>query len=133
MIGVRKLLDFVFTQRELKILDDVMPEHTRKAIEEKKREKEEKEKAVTDASNVSTGASGGMLSSGSSGNVAIPLANGNILKIAVDKYSGDSAESQKQPEQINISEQLTKSSAWKTIEQKNCIPKNTCTISSSSP
>jgi len=26
MIGIRKSLDFVFTRRELKILDDVMPE-----------------------------------------------------------------------------------------------------------
>lgn len=41
MIGVRKLLDFIFTQRELKVLDDVMPEHTKK-----KREEEEKMKEV---------------------------------------------------------------------------------------
>lgn len=26
MIGVRKLLDYVFSRRELKILDDIMPE-----------------------------------------------------------------------------------------------------------
>ena len=30
MIGIRKGLDFVFTQRELKILDDVMPETSKK-------------------------------------------------------------------------------------------------------
>lgn len=30
MIVVRKLLDFVFSQRELKILDDVMPETSRR-------------------------------------------------------------------------------------------------------
>jgi len=63
--------------------------------------------------------------SGSSGNVAIPLANGNILKIPVDKFSTTDAEAAQQLT-INISEQLTKSSAWKTIEQKNCVSK--CTI-----
>ncbi|KAL1435434.1 hypothetical protein MTO96_000111 [Rhipicephalus appendiculatus] len=36
MIGVRKLLDFIFTQRELKVLDDIMPEHTKKKQEEDK-------------------------------------------------------------------------------------------------
>lgn len=30
MIGVRKCLDWVFTQRELKILDDTLPEFSRK-------------------------------------------------------------------------------------------------------
>lgn len=30
MIGIRKCLDFFFTQRELKILDDVMPETTKR-------------------------------------------------------------------------------------------------------
>lgn len=30
MIGIRKSLDLMFTQRELKILDDVMPEPSKK-------------------------------------------------------------------------------------------------------
>ena len=35
MVGVRKLLEFVFTQRELKILDDALPEFKRRTkIEE---------------------------------------------------------------------------------------------------
>ena len=37
MIGVRKLLDYVFTKQELRILDDILPEFRRKqkiAIEE---------------------------------------------------------------------------------------------------
>ena len=36
MIGVRKALDVVFTQRELKILDDILPEFSRKEKEEEK-------------------------------------------------------------------------------------------------
>lgn len=35
MIGIRKSLDYVFTQRELKILDDVMPETKRTEEDEK--------------------------------------------------------------------------------------------------
>lgn len=35
MIIVRKLLDFVFTKRELKILDDILPKSTRPLSKEK--------------------------------------------------------------------------------------------------
>lgn len=31
MIGIRKSLDFAFTRREMKILDDIMPEITRRS------------------------------------------------------------------------------------------------------
>ena len=34
MIGIRKSLDFVFARRELKILDDVMPEVTKRSKED---------------------------------------------------------------------------------------------------
>lgn len=34
MIGIRKSLDLLFTQRELKILDDVMPEPSKKHAED---------------------------------------------------------------------------------------------------
>ena len=37
LVGVRKVMDFVFSPYELDILDDIMPES-------KKREKEEREK-----------------------------------------------------------------------------------------
>ena len=41
---MRKLLDFVFTQKELSFLDDVMPEATkRKKEDDKKKEVEEEE------------------------------------------------------------------------------------------
>jgi len=36
MIGIRKALDFVFTRRELKILDDIMPETTKQTEEERR-------------------------------------------------------------------------------------------------
>lgn len=34
MIGIRKSLDLMFTQRELKILDDIMPEPSKKHAED---------------------------------------------------------------------------------------------------
>lgn len=34
MIGVRKSLDCIFTRRELKILDDVMPELSKRSVED---------------------------------------------------------------------------------------------------
>nr|ACH96582.1 NDAE-B [Aedes aegypti] len=43
MIGIRKALDFVFTRRELKILDDVMPEMTKRAHEDDLRQLEDGE------------------------------------------------------------------------------------------
>ena len=36
LVGVRKLMDYLFLQRELGYLDDVMPEHVKKEIEERK-------------------------------------------------------------------------------------------------
>lgn len=38
MIGIRKCLDWFFTQRELKILDDTLPEFSRKKRMEKEEE-----------------------------------------------------------------------------------------------
>ena len=107
MIGVRKLLDFVFTQRELKILDDVMPEHRRKEIEDLTRDEEELKGGLDPLL-------GGIIPNASSGNVAIPLANGTILKIPVDKFTDPPSQTA-----INITEQLAKSGAWKNVDQKN--------------
>lgn len=102
MIGIRKLLDFVFAQRELKLLDDVMPDSTRRKEEEL--QEEEDKKAEQDNQ---------LLQNASLGNVAIPLANGNILKIPVNQLGSEVEECN-----INITEQLAKSNAWKSIDQK---------------
>nr|XP_029727276.1 sodium-driven chloride bicarbonate exchanger isoform X12 [Aedes albopictus] len=47
MIGIRKSLDFLFTRRELKILDDVMPEMTKRAQEDDLRQLEDGEENHT--------------------------------------------------------------------------------------
>jgi hypothetical protein len=36
LVGARKLMDYIFTQRELGYLDDVMPEVVKKEIEERR-------------------------------------------------------------------------------------------------
>ena len=79
-----------------------MPEHTKRKREEEKLEKEAEVKQ-----------GGNLIPNASSGNVAIPLANGNILKIPVDKFNSE----QDKPCAINITEQLAKSGAWKSIDQ----------------
>lgn len=36
LVGARKAMDYIFTQRELEYLDDIMPETVKKEIEEKR-------------------------------------------------------------------------------------------------
>ncbi|XP_030761351.1 sodium-driven chloride bicarbonate exchanger isoform X3 [Sitophilus oryzae] len=85
MIGIRKSLDFIFTRRELKILDDVMPEMTKRnqllKDEEVGQEPVELEKIDK--------------------NIKIPLANGNIMNIPLSS--------------INISEEVNKTGIWKQV------------------
>ncbi|XP_018910915.2 sodium-driven chloride bicarbonate exchanger isoform X5 [Bemisia tabaci] len=88
MIGIRKSLDWVFTQRELKILDDVMPDTIRRSEEEERLDVDEEEKPMGFEP---------------SGNLQIPLANGNIMKIPFAS--------------INISEEVNKTGIWKQVNR----------------
>lgn len=47
MIGIRKSLDCIFTHRELKILDDIMPEMSKRAAVEDLHNLEEGEVSVS--------------------------------------------------------------------------------------
>ncbi|XP_017779385.1 PREDICTED: sodium bicarbonate cotransporter 3 isoform X3 [Nicrophorus vespilloides] len=87
MIGIRKSLDLVFTRRELKILDDVMPEMSKRT-----------ELAMIDVE-------GKPLEIENSGNLKIPLANGNVMNIPLSA--------------INISEEVNKTGIWKQVNQSN--------------
>ncbi|XP_033208483.1 sodium bicarbonate cotransporter 3 isoform X1 [Belonocnema kinseyi] len=88
MIAIRKGLDLLFTQRELKILDDVMPETSKKSAEDL-RQLESGEDLNEN------------LDYETSGNLQIPLANGNIMKIPLTS--------------INISEEVNKSGIWQQV------------------
>ncbi|XP_031788835.1 electroneutral sodium bicarbonate exchanger 1 isoform X19 [Nasonia vitripennis] len=92
MIGIRKSLDLLFTQRELKILDDVMPEPHKKHAEDLRQLENGEEH------NDSIGFA-------SSGNLQIPLANGNIMKIPLTS--------------INISEEVNKTGIWQQVNEGN--------------
>jgi sodium bicarbonate transporter 10 len=105
IIGVRKLLEYFFSTPELKALDDVIPESTRRDRETQKQDEEEAAEQ-----------SGGLIQKASSGNVAIALANGNILKIPVESFKSGEGE------QCNITEQLAKSNVWRSIDQKQRKP-----------
>uniref|UniRef100_A0A224Z8W1 Anion exchange protein n=1 Tax=Rhipicephalus zambeziensis TaxID=60191 RepID=A0A224Z8W1_9ACAR len=105
MIGVRKLLDFIFTQRELKVLDDIMPEHTKKKQEEDKMKEAEREEFEM---------KNALLPEASSGNVAIALVNGNLIKVPMEKYKEEA-----ELPQINITEQLSQTGLWQAIDQHN--------------
>ncbi|KAK9308330.1 hypothetical protein QLX08_001751 [Tetragonisca angustula] len=92
MIGIRKSLDLMFTQRELKILDDVMPEPSKKHAEDLRQLESGEEQ------NESMGY-------GPSGNIQISLANGNIMKIPMAS--------------INISEEVNKTGIWQQVNEGN--------------
>ncbi|XP_042866238.1 sodium-driven chloride bicarbonate exchanger-like isoform X4 [Penaeus japonicus] len=93
MVGIRKCLDWIFTQRELKILDDTLPEFSRKKRMEKEEDStgEESEEDKKDAVHSSEGV------------MTIPLANGNVMKVPMNP--------------INISEEMNKSGVWMDINQ----------------
>ncbi|XP_052721833.1 sodium bicarbonate cotransporter 3-like isoform X2 [Crassostrea angulata] len=97
MCFVRKGLDKIFTQEELKWLDDIMPEvHKRAKEDELKRQ---------DKDEVHHGSQ--LLDS--SGTVQVPLISGNVINIPVERITVTT-----EPD-INISEEMSKTMLWKTI------------------
>ncbi|KAL4715167.1 hypothetical protein ACJJTC_012214 [Scirpophaga incertulas] len=88
MIGIRKSLDFFFTRRELKILDDVMPEITKRNQDELR---ELGDDEITNKGNPPPYQE----------NLQIPLINGNIMNIPLTS--------------INISEEVNKTGIWKQV------------------
>ncbi|KAL2712575.1 electroneutral sodium bicarbonate exchanger 1 isoform X1 [Vespula squamosa] len=93
MIGIRKSLDLIFTQRELKILDDVMPEPSKKHADDLRQLESGEEHQ-----NYPIGY-------GAPDNIQISLANGNIMKIPLAS--------------INISEEVNKSGIWQQVNESN--------------
>lgn len=108
IILIRKLLDFVFTRKELKILDDIMPESAkRKREEEKELCKDGGEK---DGASGPGSPGGHIVSNISSGNMTIQMANGNVMKIPVSPKSDEPT--------LNITEAMSKSSAWTAVNSE---------------
>ncbi|KYN09741.1 Sodium bicarbonate cotransporter 3 [Trachymyrmex cornetzi] len=93
MIGIRKSLDLMFTQRELKILDDIMPETTKKHADDLRKLENGEDHNET------------MGYGPPAGNIQISLANGNIMKIPLAS--------------INISEEVNKTGIWQQVNEGN--------------
>merc|ERR1711981_1213044 len=140
MMGVRKLLDYVFEKHELKILDDILPEF-------KRHEKLDDEEALELGGKFAHGLksimqiSDGVLQepnlqsltrrtsiSVTSGGIAVPMANGNIMMIPVaeDEQSGDGADGETNAESgINITEQINSSGMWTSLVGNTTSTKKT--------
>ncbi|XP_071744280.1 electroneutral sodium bicarbonate exchanger 1 isoform X33 [Lepeophtheirus salmonis] len=103
MMGVRKLLDFIFSKADLKALDDILPEFKRK-------EKLDDEEALgksddeDDSPDIKNNRRASLRYTKSS--IEVPMANGNVIKIPLD--SG-----------INISEEMNRSGVWRSLEGNN--------------
>ncbi|XP_018334831.1 sodium-driven chloride bicarbonate exchanger isoform X1 [Agrilus planipennis] len=88
MIGIRKSLDLIFTRRELKILDDILPDFVKRSQHDELKDVEaDTEKKSIQMENL--------------GNIKIPLPNGHYMKIPLSS--------------INISEEVNKTAIWKQL------------------
>ncbi|XP_045469813.1 sodium bicarbonate cotransporter 3 isoform X5 [Harmonia axyridis] len=85
IIGIRKSLDLIFSRRDLMILDDIMPEMSKR--HEMLTDEEKNEKSPLDME--------------PSGNLKIALANGNVMNIPLSA--------------VNISEEVNKTAIWKQV------------------
>ncbi|XP_062908396.1 sodium-driven chloride bicarbonate exchanger-like isoform X1 [Mobula hypostoma] len=102
LVFIRKLMDFIFTKRELSWLDDLMPESKKKKLEDEEKEEEQI-----------------MLTLAEEGTIHLPLEGA---------YRND-------PSEINISDEMAKTSVWKALPMntENAKNKNTFFESKSCP
>lgn len=116
MMGIRKLLDFLFTRNELKILDDILPEHkrTERLDDDDEAKKEEDNVGIEPAPEGADKERRASLRYTNSG-LEVPLANGNVVKIPMQSDLPD----------INISEEVNRSGVWKSLENNSSNPKIT--------
>ncbi|XP_043537876.1 electroneutral sodium bicarbonate exchanger 1-like isoform X2 [Chiloscyllium plagiosum] len=115
LVFVRKLMDLCFLKRELSWLDDLMPESKKKKLDDAKKVKED-------------GESEKMLEPGDGG-VHLPMESRKLLQSPVKSniYRCD-------PSEINISDEMSKSTVWKALSmntESNKTKDNTTSKSSS--
>uniref|UniRef100_A0A8C4S1X4 Anion exchange protein n=1 Tax=Erpetoichthys calabaricus TaxID=27687 RepID=A0A8C4S1X4_ERPCA len=100
LVFIRKLMDFIFTKRELSWLDDLMPESKKKKLEDAQKEEEQS-----------------MLAMEEEGIVHLPLEG---------SFKDD-------PSTVNISDEMAKTSVWKTLAMNTDNSKIKDVPSKSSP
>merc|ERR1719242_13955 len=106
IVFIRKLLDHVFTKKELQVLDDMLPDFHRK-------DRLDDEEALKDEEPpVDRRPSSALRYTDSS--VEIPMLNGNTMKIPHEKI---------QQAEINITEEMNKSGCWKSLDPQHTTDK----------
>jgi len=113
MIFVRKLLDFVFTKKELRVLDDILPafkRHDRLDDEEALQQTEDGD--CSDNNSEERRSSVNLRYTKSA--LEVDIANGKVMGIPQA-----SIKQQQQQQQINITEEMNKSGVWKSVEGKS--------------
>eukprot|EP00794_Sanderia_malayensis_P004975 gene4975-5624_t len=100
--GIQLLLDRYFTTEELRSLDDILPEFKRKERDEAEEDCCSKDGDENEEIKKTS------LSQDGQANLKIPMMSGNIMKISVPV-----------DEPINISEEMKRCDAWKTVNSSN--------------
>ena len=119
IVFVRKSLDYVFTKKELQVLDDILPEfhrHDRLDDEEALHQVSRAASLIQlqprtqDPAEVDRRPSSALRFTESG--VEIPMVNGGVIKIPNTTI---------QQSDINITEEMNKSGCWKSLEPQNSV------------
>uniref|UniRef100_A0A671M9K2 Anion exchange protein n=1 Tax=Sinocyclocheilus anshuiensis TaxID=1608454 RepID=A0A671M9K2_9TELE len=104
LVLIRKLLDFCFSKRELGYLDDLMPENKKKKLDDdsKKAEEQESQEMLVDDSE--------------------KLEDKNTVKIPMESkplHSPRTPDPRTDPSDINISDEMSKTTVWKSLNSNH--------------
>ena len=112
MILLRKCLEYVFSREELKALDDIMPESTKRKLKEEKEKIKKKKKELTETKFKEQLRIERMRKQSINSDV-------HLVETPMIRIEAQNPTQAQSDQQINISEQLGLSSAWKNINQIN--------------
>ncbi|CAF0790608.1 unnamed protein product [Adineta steineri] len=102
LVGARKVMDYMFTQRELESLDDLMPETVKKEIEERRNS--------TLPDNLDINAKPNETIKFDSGELRISVGDGKVVKVPTENVQINPSTGV-----INFSEEVGKTFLWKSI------------------
>ncbi|KAL8163914.1 UNVERIFIED_CONTAM: Electroneutral sodium bicarbonate exchanger 1 [Gekko kuhli] len=107
LVFVRQVMDFCFSKRELSWLDDLMPESKKKNLEDAKNKANSEEESEK------------MMENGPQTVIEIPVVNTNYLAVpgteAMTRNMSSRNNNRADPADINISDEMSKTTVWKTI------------------
>ncbi|MCI4375050.1 hypothetical protein PGIGA_G00104590 [Pangasianodon gigas] len=105
LVFIRKLLDFCFSKRELSYLDDLMPESKKKKLDDasKKAEEQESQEMLVDDSDRGE----------DKNTVRIPMESSKLLQ------SPKTPDPRTDPSDINISDEMSKTTVWKSLSSNH--------------